>query len=79
MGRMVEDGIMYMIYDVIVRPEYQKQGHGKNIMNSLLDKITPKEDYVRVGLFTFEDPELIKFYESFGFEKEYGMTMIKKV
>ena len=32
MARAIEDGIYYLIVDVLVDPEYQKNGIGKNLL-----------------------------------------------
>lgn len=38
-GRLVSDGIVYaMIYDLIVLPEYQRQGIGGKILERLIEK-----------------------------------------
>ena len=38
-GRVISDGIMYAtIYDVMVKPEFNKQGIGKKIVQELIDK-----------------------------------------
>lgn len=74
MGRIVEDGVMCMIYDVLVCEEYQKQGVGKMIMNALIDKVKNKK-YTCIGLFASK--EAIKFYEKLDFEMYYGMALTK--
>ncbi len=80
MGRIVEDGCMCMIYDVMVRKEYQKQGNGKKIMQALMEKAKTK-DYTHIGLFAYDNPELIKFYKSFGFDDKkngIGLSILKE-
>lgn len=39
MGRLIGDGIYYLIVDVVVKPEYQKQGIGSHIVNLLLEYV----------------------------------------
>lgn len=39
MGRVVGDGIYFIIVDVVVRPEYQGRKIGTTIMNSILEYI----------------------------------------
>lgn len=39
MGRLIGDGLYYLIVDVIVKPEFQGQGIGSNIINKLLDYV----------------------------------------
>lgn len=62
-GRAISDGqYQSAIYDVVVLPEFQKQGVGKNIMNALLDKL-PKGGKVLI----FVAPGKQDFYRKFGF------------
>ena len=77
-GRIMEDGVMCMFYDICVHPDYQKKGIGTKIMQMLIDKVKDK-GYVSIGLFTWEEnPENVAFYESFGFEKvKTGMELFK--
>lgn len=35
MGRLIGDGIYYMIADIVVQPDYQKQGSGERIVNMI--------------------------------------------
>ena len=62
-GRSISDGqYQSAIYDVVVMPEYQGQGVGKSIMNSLLDKL-PKNAPVLI----YSVPGKQAFYNRFGF------------
>ena len=36
MGRMIGDGLYFLIVDVVVRPEYQGRGIGSQIMDKLI-------------------------------------------
>ncbi len=67
MGRIVGDGVNYFyIQDVVVHPEYQGQGIGKDIMNSLvsyLEKNAPDKAFV--GLFASAGKG--EFYEKYDF------------
>jgi GNAT superfamily N-acetyltransferase len=66
-GRIVGDGIYYYIHDVVIKPEYQKQGIGYRIMDKLmnyLDKNAPKHSGVFIGLMSA--PGLEKFYGKYG-------------
>lgn len=79
MGRIVEDGVFCMFYDIVVHKDYQGKGMGKMIMNNLFDFIKDK-GYSSVSLFA--DPNnkdfLIPFYNKFGFELfETGMRLKK--
>ena len=69
MARMIGDmGLCYYIKDVIVRPEYQKRGIGRLLIDELLNFI--KENGVS-GTDIFVElcamPDKITFYEKFGF------------
>ena len=77
-GRILEDGVMCMFYDIGVHPDYQRGGVGKKIMEYLIDKVKDKR-YVSIGLFAWEEnPANIPFYENFGFEKVgTGMELVK--
>ena len=70
MARMIGDmGLDYYIKDVIVRPEYQKKGIGRMMINELLDFI--RQNGVS-GTDIFVElcamPDKIPFYQRFGFE-----------
>lgn len=81
MGRIVGDGAIYLhIQDVIVRPEFQRQGIGRLIMKELLsfaEKAGGK--YTNVGLMCSKGRE--EFYKDFGFterpNEKFGAGMIK--
>lgn len=68
-GRILEDGLMCMIYDVMVHNEYQGKGIGKMIMNNLLE-YTKDKGYASVSLFAWPENKdyLLPFYKKFGFE-----------
>ncbi|MBE7070623.1 MAG: GNAT family N-acetyltransferase [Ruminococcaceae bacterium] len=81
LGRAVSDG-GYVIYiaDVIVCSDYQGQGLGRVIMETLMERIrkTLKPGYrVMVSLLSAKDKE--EFYDKFGFEirpnETYGCGM----
>jgi len=79
MGRIVEDGIMCMFYDVVVHKDYQGKGIGKMIMKKLI-AFTEDKKYSSISLFA--DPNnkdfLIPFYNKFGFELfDTGMRLKK--
>lgn len=62
-GRAISDGqFQSAIYDVVVLPEFQKQGVGKAIMNALLEKL-PKTSKILI----FAAPGKQNFYRQFGF------------
>jgi len=77
-GRILEDGIMCMFYDICVHPHYQKQGIGTALMQHLINKIKD-HPYVVIGLFTWEGNQTVhEFYEKFNFEKSYAMQLKMK-
>ncbi|MDF4024658.1 GNAT family N-acetyltransferase [Luteibacter sp. PPL201] len=67
MGRVVGDGLFYLLVDIAVDPAHQKKGIGKALVGRLMDelgKVSPAEAYV--GLFA--DGEACHLYAKFGFE-----------
>jgi len=79
MGRIVEDGVMCMFYDIVAHKDYQNKGIGKMIMNNLL-AFTKDKKYSSISLFADPDNRefLIPFYNKFGFELfETGMRLKK--
>ena len=77
-GRILEDGIMCMIYDVGVHPAFRYEGLGTKIMEALIEQVRDK-GYASIGLFTDEkNPESVEFYKNFGFEQvDTGMELVK--
>lgn len=81
MGRIVGDNAIYFhIQDVIVRPEFQRQGIGKLIMNELMSYVNRTGGKnSNVGLMSSKGREA--FYRSFGFldrpSEKFGCGMIK--
>lgn len=62
-GRAISDGqYQSAIYDIVVLPDFQRQGIGSTIMNALLEKL-PKEMTVLI----FVAPGKQAFYRKFGF------------
>ena len=39
MGRLIGDGVYFVIVDVVVKPDYQKKGIGRNIVNMITDYV----------------------------------------
>jgi N-acetylglutamate synthase-like GNAT family acetyltransferase len=63
-GRMLSDGEMYSgIFDVVIDPEFQKQGLGRQIMERLIQK-APQTCIHLTSTFGNED-----FYKKLGFKK----------
>jgi GNAT superfamily N-acetyltransferase len=76
-GRIVEDGVMSMMYDIAVHPDLQRQGLGSKIMQALIDQVKDK-GYVSIGLFAWDkNPGNIPFYEKFGFVASHGMELAR--
>lgn len=76
-GRILEDGIMCMFYDICVHPDYQGKNIGTLLMEHLIDKIKYKE-YISIGLFTWEGNKTVaEFYNTLGFVKSPAMQLIK--
>ena len=75
-GRIMEDGVMCMFYDIGVHPSYQRHGIGSAIIQALIKKVKNK-GYVSIGLFAWEGNEAtMPFYEKFGFvRKSSGMEL----
>lgn len=74
MGRIVGDGAIYFyIQDIVVHPEHQKKGIGKEIMNHLVEYLnTNAPDKAFVGLFASQGNG--SFYEKYNF-KDYSPNM----
>ena len=69
MARMIGDmGLNYYIKDVVVRPEYQKQGIGRLLIDELM-KFIRKHGVSGTDIFVelCAMPDKIPFYEKFGF------------
>ena len=81
MGRIVGDGAIYFyIQDVVVNPDYQKQGIGTAILSSLFDYLkenAPSKSFV--GLFS--TPHAVEFYKKFTLEKRdlVGLFTVKEL
>ncbi len=77
-GRIIEDGIMCIFYDISVHPEYQRKGIGQTIVEKMINKVKERS-YASIGLFAWEEnPANIPFYEKLGFvRKSSGMELDK--
>lgn len=74
-GRVIEDGMMCMFYDICVHPDYQRKKLGSKIMNHLIDKIK-HTSYISVGLFVWSgNRTAAHFYSRFGFEHSVAMEL----
>lgn len=69
MGRLIGDGIYYLIVDIIVRPEFQGMGIGSNMVDMLLayvDSRTPAGGRSSIQLIAEQGKEA--FYIKKGFK-----------
>ena len=69
MGRLIGDGIYYLIVDVVVQPEHQGQGIGSTIIDMLLKYVeehTPNGGRASVQLIAEKGKE--EFYINRGFK-----------
>ena len=69
MGRLIGDGMYYMIVDIVVHPAYQKKGIGMNITNMLVEYVknrTPIDGRSSIQLIAEKGKE--PFYEKLGFK-----------
>ncbi len=69
MGRLIGDGMYYIIADIVVQPDYQKQGIGGRIMNMIIeyvDRTTPIGGRSSIQLIAEKGKEA--FYEKIGFK-----------
>lgn len=81
-ARVVGDGgYQFFISDVIVRPEYQKMGIGREMLNRLMDcalSVADEDETIMINLMSAKEKE--PFYEKLGFmrrpndERGCGMT-----
>ena len=83
MARMIGDmGLNYYIKDVVVRPEYQKQGIGRLLIDELM-KFIRKHGVSGTDIFVelCAMPDKIPFYEKFGFSanKAQRLKMMYRV
>ena len=67
-GRVVGDGGLYFyIQDLIIHPEFQEKGFGKQVMDELMSFIRAKtRSGAFIGLMAAKGLE--RYYESFGFK-----------
>ena len=69
MGRLIGDGMYYTIVDIVVQPNYQKQGVGNKIVNMIIEyveKATPIGGRSSIQLIAVKGKEA--FYEKMGFK-----------
>ena len=69
MGRLLGDSMYFMVVDIVVHPDYQKNGVGSKIINMILeyvDKETPIGGRSSIQLIAEKGKEA--FYEKLGFK-----------
>lgn len=69
MGRLIGDGLYYVIVDVVVQPAYQKMGIGSKIVDMMIeyvDRETPGGGRSSIQLLAEKGKET--FYEKRGFK-----------
>ena len=83
MGRVVGDGIYFIIVDVVVRPEYQGRKIGTTIMNSILEYIEKNMcEGSRVSVQLLSEIGKEQFYVKQGFKivpHEYCGPALRKI
>lgn len=70
MGRLIGDGMYYLVADIIVRPEHQKCGIGSRVMDMILEHVrknTPAGGRSSVQLIAEKGKE--EFYIKKGFKR----------
>ncbi len=70
MGRLIGDGMYFMIADLVVHPDFQKKGIGGAIMDLLIGYVsreTPVEGRSSIQLIA--EPGKEAFYEKRGFKR----------
>ena len=83
MGRLIGDGMYYLIVDVIVNPEYQRQGIGSQIIDMLVGYVemeTPIDGRSSIQLIAEKGME--NFYIKKGFKlipHEYCGSGMRKI
>lgn len=83
MARVIGDGVYHLIVDVVVKPEFQGQGIGTELINRVLNYIEEGlEQGERTSVQLISEAGKECFYESFGFKKipnEYAGYGMRKV
>ena len=69
MARAIHDGLQALVMDVIVLPEYQGRGIGKELMKYVMEYLEnlSRDGGIFVNLMSAQGRE--GFYEQFGFER----------
>ncbi len=72
-GRAISDGVYQAaVYDVAVRPEFQKRSIGTAIMKNILERLPP------CNILLYASPGKEEFYRTLGFRKMLtGMALFR--
>lgn len=85
MGRIIGDGIYFLLVDVVVAPKYQGKGIGKDIIESLMQSVKSglaSDERCSIQLVSAQGKEA--FYEKMGFssipnqKSGHGMQLLIK-
>lgn len=68
MGRLIGDGIYYLIVDVVIDPAYQRNRLGRKIINLLVDAVYKDMIGERATIQLIAAQGKESFYEKLGFE-----------
>ncbi len=67
MGRLIGDGMYYMVVDIVVRPNYQRQGIGNKIINMIIEYVDRETPIGRSSIHLIAEKGKETFYEKIGF------------
>ncbi len=83
MGRLISDGMYYMIVDIVVHPTYQKKGLGTNITIMLIEYVKNRTTIGgRSSIQLIVEKGKEKFFEKVGFKRiphDYCGSAMRKV
>ena len=78
-ARLLEDGVMCMVYDFGVLPNCQGQGIGTAMMQQLIEFVQGR-GYASIGLWAWtQNPNNLPFYSKVGFIPEAGGMELKRL
>ncbi len=75
MARCLSDDVsIFYLQDILIRPEFQRQGFGRKLLNHCLHRF----EHVRMKVLLTDDEERqVRFYESMGFQNTSGLSTTK--
>lgn len=83
MGRLIGDGMYYMLVDIVVHPTYQKKGIGTNFTNMLIEYVKNRTSIGgRSSIQLIAEKGKENFYERVGFKRiphDYCGSGMRKV